>query len=375
MTQTPTRDKPLFTPGPLTTSRSVKEAMLTDLGSRDAAFIAAVARVRAGLLDVAGVDPESWACVPMQGSGTFSVEAVVSCAVPRGASIVVCVNGAYGRRIVQIAERHGIGVVRVESAEHEPISPAAVGAALEANPGACMVAAIHCETTTGLMNPVEAIGRVARGAGRAFFVDSMSAFGAVELDLDRAGVDWLVSSSNKCIEGVPGFAFVLCRRSALEATRGQSRTVCLDLYEQWRGLEADGQFRFTPPTHVLLAFDRALAELRAEGGPAARGARYGERQRRIAQRMAALGFEPYLDGSLQGPIITSFRYPDTPGFDFGMFYRRLNEAGFVIYPGKVSDAACFRIGSIGRLRDEDIDGLLSAVGRIASEMGVSPVSV
>lgn len=363
--------KPLFTPGPLTTSPTVRRAMQHDFGSRDTAFVEAVRRVRSGLLGVAGVSRESgWEAVLMQGSGTFSIEAVVSCAVPRGGRIAVCVNGAYGKRIVSIAERHGIGVVRIEAGEHEAIDPDAARRALEANSGIDLVAAVHCETTTGLVNPVEAIGRVAREAGAAYFVDAMSAFGALPIDLEAGCVDWLVSSANKCIEGVPGFGFVLCRRAALEGTAGRSRTVCLDLLEQWHGLEKSGQFRFTPPTHAIMAFDRALQELAEEGGPPARLARYERVQRRIVQGMRSIGFEAYLPDELQGPIITGFRAPSGCGFDFESFSHRLNEAGFVIYPGKVSDADCFRIGSIGRLTEADIEGLLAAVDRIAREMGV-----
>ncbi len=364
-------DKPLFTPGPLTTSRTVKQSMLRDLGSRDAEFIDTVRRVRESLLRVAGVSRDAgWEAVLMQGSGTFGIEAVISSVVPRDGKLLVVINGAYGERIARIASVHGIETVALRCAEDTTPRRADVEAALRKNDGVTDVAIVHCETTTGILNPVESIGEAVREHGVTYHVDSMSAFGALPLDLDAAGVDYLVSSANKCIEGVPGFSFVICRRQALLASEGRARTLSLDLLAQWRGLEANGQFRFTPPTHAILAFERALAELEAEGGVAARGARYAANQRCLVGGMRALGFREYLAPELQGPIITSFRYPEDPRFDFEDFYARLNERGFVIYPGKVSDADCFRIGSIGRLFESDVRALLAAIGATLADMGV-----
>jgi 2-aminoethylphosphonate-pyruvate transaminase len=233
-----------------------------------------------------------------------------------------------------------------------------------------MVAVVHCETTSGIMNPIQAIGEAVHRHSRRYFVDSMSAFGAVPVDMEACHIDFLVSSANKCIEGVPGFAFAICRRAALLATEGLSRTVSLDLYAQWKGLEQNGQFRFTPPTHALLAFDQALLELEAEGGVRGRGQRYRENHEVLSRGMNELGFTEYVPRELQGDIITSFPYPADPHFCFEDFYQRLNEKGFVIYPGKVSDADCFRIGTIGRIFPSDVGDLLQSIRVVLSEMGI-----
>jgi 2-aminoethylphosphonate-pyruvate transaminase len=359
-----TTNKLLFTPGPLTTSDAVKAAMLRDAGSRDRGFLEVVREIRRRLLALGGAEAGGYECVLMQGSGTFAIESVISSAVPRDGRLLVLVNGAYGRRITQIARVHGIEVETLEVAENRTIDPAAVEEKLAAFP-ATHVAVIHCETTTGIVNPIEAIGAMVAHAGAAFVVDAMSSFGAIEIDLKAAQADFLISSANKCIEGVPGFGFVLARREPLMAAKGQARTLSLDLHAQWAGLESDGQFRFTPPTHVLLAFHQALLELEAEGGVAGRAARYRRNHETLSAGMARMGFEAYLAPEDQSYIITTYRYPADPGFRFEEFYARLSEMGFIIYPGKLSQAPCFRIGTIGRLDAGDIERLLDAIGAVA----------
>src|ERR1700684_972977 len=285
-------DKLLFTPGPLTTSATVKAAMLHDAGSRDAEFIEAVRDIRERLLRIGGAAPGGgYECVPMQGSGTFAIESVVSSAIPRDGRLLVLVNGAYGRRIVEMARVHGIDVQTVETPENRKISPEAVAERLG---GVTHGAVIHCETTTGIVNPIAKIGEKVAGAGAAYIVDSMSSFGAIPIDLAAVHADFLISSANKCIEGVPGFGFVLARRSQLIAAKGRARTLSLDLHAQWEALEAGGQFRFTPPTHAMLAFHQALRELEAEGGVPGRAARYHRNREALVKGMEAVGFELYL---------------------------------------------------------------------------------
>ena len=365
---TPTRDPVLFTPGPLTTSRAVKAAMLRDLGSRDPAFVAVVAEVRRRLLAVAGVtQADGYEAVPLQGSGTYAVEAVISSATPAGGKWLVVSNGAYGDRIAEIAARHGIAHDVLRYPEEVRPDPADVDRRLAADPSLTGVAAVHCETSTGMLNPIEEIGRVVRRHGKTYAVDSMSAFGGVEFDLRASEADFLVSSANKCLEGVQGFAFVLCRADALRACRGQSRTLCLDLFDQWAALERTGQFRFTPPTHALLAFRQALDELDREGGVPARARRYRRNQRALRAGMRALGFTEFLPPVLQSPVITAFRYPTDRPFDFPAFYQGLQRRGFVIYPGKVSRAVCFRIGTIGRITPRHVGRLLAAVRDVLPE--------
>ncbi|MDG2208031.1 MAG: 2-aminoethylphosphonate--pyruvate transaminase [Pirellulales bacterium] len=368
------KDKPLFTPGPLTTSLSVKQAMLRDLGSRDTEFIGAVRELREELLRVGGVSQQGgYEAILMQGSGTFSVEAVIVSAMPPAGKLLAVVNGAYGDRIVKIAQVHGIETVVQTYRENELPSVEAVDEALAADPEIKMVVAVHCETTSGIINPIEAIGEQVAKHGRCYFVDSMSAFGAVPLDFEAAKIDFLVSSANKCIEGVPGFGFCICRREALLETRGWSRTLSLDLLAQWEGLEKNGQFRFTPPTHTILAFRQALRELEEEGGVAGRAARYEENYRTLVAGMRSLGFVEYVGPELQGYIITSFCFPEDSNFQFEKFYDLLNDAGFVIYPGKVSDADCFRIGNIGRIDKGNVEALLEAIKDALAKMEVSQV--
>jgi 2-aminoethylphosphonate-pyruvate transaminase len=364
-----TTDKLLFTPGPLTTSQTVKAAMLRDAGSRDRDFLQTVREIRERLLGIGGNAGE-YECVLMQGSGTFAIESVISSAIPRGGKLLVLVNGAYGRRIAQMARVHGIATETMDTPENRKVPPEAVAERLAAARGVTHVAVIHCETTTGIVNPIEPIGAVVDGAGAAYIVDAMSSFGAIPLDLAAAHIDFLISSANKCIEGVPGFGFVLARRSRLLQAKGLARTLSLDLHAQWAGLESDGQFRFTPPTHTLLAFHQALLELEAEGGVAGRAARYRANHDELMRGMAEMGLQAYLEPADQSYIISTFRYPKDSRFRFEEFYGRLSDRGFLIYPGKLTEEPCFRVGTIGRLSPPDIAALLTAMRRVLEEMGV-----
>lgn len=369
--------KLLFTPGPLTTSATVKSAMLHDVGSRDRAFIQAVRSIRARLVAIGNATAKQvdYECVLMQGSGTFAIESVISSAIPRNGKLLVLVNGAYGRRIAQMARVHGIATEILEIAENKTISPAAVAQRLASSQGVTHVAVVHCETTTGILNPIEEIGAAVREAGAVYIVDAMSSFGAIPIDLASAEIDFLISSANKCIEGVPGFGFVLARRERLLEAKDNARTLSLDLHAQWAGLESDGQFRFTPPTHVLLAFNQALDELDAEGGPAGRLARYRANHELLLKGTAKLGLQAYLAPMDQSPIITTFRYPDSSEFHFERLYEQLSERGFVIYPGKLTTEPCFRIGTIGRLKPADIAGLLDALRSVLPAMVEIPQPV
>jgi 2-aminoethylphosphonate-pyruvate transaminase len=355
-------DKTLFTPGPLSTSKSVKQAMLRDVGSRDADFIEAVGRIRKRLLDLAAVDAASYTAILMQGSGTFAIESVVGSALPRDGRLLVLVNGAYGDRIARIAAVLDIEHEILKFPENRRLDPSMVDARLAENPSITHVASVHCETTTGILNAIDEIGAVVKKHGRVSIVDAMSSFGAVPIDFEAAGIDYLVSSANKCIQGVPGFAFVIAKRGQLLETESWARSVSLDLFAQWQGLERNGQFRFTPPTHAIFAFDQALVELAQEGGIDARSARYRANHDALVAGMQELGFALYLEPEVQSDIITTFRYPSGGVFDFEDFYRWLSDRGLVIYPGKLTDADCFRIGTIGDIDQAEIGRLIQAVG-------------
>eukprot|EP00947_MAST-08B_sp_MAST-8B-sp1_P001119 g1119.t1 len=349
-------------------------AMMQDLGSRDARFLSVVEEIRDGLLDMAGVSEDAgYECVLMQGSGTFAVESTVGSVVPRDGKLLILSNGAYGQRIKKMAEIYDIDHAIKQYAEREVPRVDDMLALLTEHPDTTHLAVIHHETTTGALNPMGDIGRALKEVRPdvEFIVDSMSGFGAYPVDMVKDNVSFLVSSSNKCVEGVPGFAYCLARRDALEAAEaGGPRSLALDLVGQWRGLQANRQFRFTPPTHAMLAFHQALMEHQAEGGWQGRLARYESNFEVLKGRMAEMGFHPYLDEDSQGCIITTFLFPEDPNFDFDKFYHALSDLGVVIYPGKLTEADCFRIGSIGRLFPRDMHFMVNAVQQVLLEMGV-----
>jgi 2-aminoethylphosphonate-pyruvate transaminase len=372
--QTISPSKLLFTPGPLTTSSTVKGAMLRDLGSLDRDFLTIVRNIRKRLLDLGPYPHDQYECILMQGSGTYVVESVISSVIPRDGKLLVLVNGAYGRRIAQTARVHGIALEVYEIGENRKFTPDLVSNHLSLLSGITHVAAVHCETTSGMLNEVEEIGHVVSMAGATYIVDAMSSFGAIPIDMIGSHIDFLISSANKCIEGVPGFGFVLAHRRALDSAKGQARTLSLDLYDQWASMEANGHFRFTPPIHTILAFEQALNELDEEGGVRARGERYQQNHIALCRGMKAIGFEIYLAEEDQSFIITSFRYPSSPAFRFAEFYERLWKLGFAIYPGKLSDESCFRIGTVGRINTAEVEALLAAIPQVLLEMGVSSMS-
>ena len=363
------REPYLLTPGPLTTSITVKRAMLRDWGSRDRDFIALNARVRERLVRLIG-GTGTHVCVPLQGSGTFAVEAMLGTLVPRAGRLLVLVNGAYGARMVRIARYHARQVVLLETPEDQPNDVAALERTLAADPAITHVAAVHCETTSGILNPIEQIADVTARAGRRLLIDAMSSFGALPLDAREVPFEGVAASANKCLEGVPGVGFALVREQALGAAEGNAPAVSLDLYDQWVSMERTGQWRFTPPTHVLAALDQALDEHEAEGGVAGRATRYRANCRILIEDMCAQHFEPLLPDRLQAPIIVTFRMPADPRFVFDEFYDRLRERGYVIYPGKLTVAPSFRIGCIGRIGPDDMRGALAAIRATLAEMGV-----
>jgi 2-aminoethylphosphonate-pyruvate transaminase len=365
------KDQLLFTPGPLTTSLAVKQAMLHDAGSWHWEFNGKVKAIREKLLAIAGVSRASgWEAVLLQGSGTFGVEAVFLTGVPPEGKVAVLSNGAYGERAVLMLQHARIPHAVLRTAEDVPSNAAALDQLLASDKAITHVLAVHCETTTGILNPIQEIGAVARRHGKTYIVDAMSSFGAYPIDFEACGIDYLISSANKCIEGVPGFSFVLCRRLVLLATEGWARSLSMNLLDQLKGFEKNGQFRYTPPTHAILAFEQALAELDIEGGPAGRANRYRENHRTLVEAMERIGLKPYLNPAVQSHIITSFPYPNHPAYNWTDFYRRVAEKGFLLYPGKISKADTFRIGNIGRLFPADMRAVVYAIREALVEMGV-----
>ncbi|NDW47231.1 2-aminoethylphosphonate--pyruvate transaminase [Ruegeria sp. PrR005] len=361
----------LLTPGPLTTSYAVKQAMLRDWGSWDDDFRAMTREVRSGLLALLGEGGEDFDCVPMQGSGSFSVEAMLASFIPRNGKALVLANGAYGQRSAQTLQYLGREHIVLDKGDYLPPRGDEVARILAEDPDITHVVAIHCETSSGILNPVEEISEVTYAAGRKLLIDSMSAFGAIELKPTEIRYEAMVSSANKCIEGVPGFGFIVARKSELEAAKGNSHSLSLDVHAQWAHMNKTGQWRFTPPTHVVAAFIEALRAHAAEGGVAGRGARYTRNRDVMVAGMRELGFETLLDNRWLSPIIVTFFCPDDEKFVFDQFYKLMKEKGFIIYPGKLTVVDSFRVGCIGQMDEHVMRKVVSAAKESLEEMGVT----
>lgn len=356
----PTGDPWLLTPGPLTTSVTVKQAMLHDYGSRDKTFIDINAQIRKRLVAIVeGADTH--VCVPLQGSGTFVVEAMVGTFVPRNGKLLILINGAYGHRIAKICSYIGREYTTVETAEDVPVDLKRLNSKLSQDASISHVAVVHCETTSGILNPIKQVAEIVARHERRLLIDAMSAFGAIPLSSHSIKFDAVVASSNKCLEGSPGMGFCIADRGALATAQGNSHSLCMDLYDQWVAMEGNGQWRFTPPTHAILAFNQALDEFEQEGGVEGRGERYRNNCRTLVKGMRDMGFRTLLPDDLQAPIIVTFHIPSETKFDFKSFYDSLVQRGYVIYPGKLTVAESFRIGCIGRLGEKEIRGALAAI--------------
>ncbi len=361
----------LLTPGPLTTSYPVKQAMLQDWGSWDEDFRAMTREMRSRLLALLGEGAEEFDCVPMQGSGSFAVEAMLAAFIPRDGKALVLANGAYGQRSAQTLAYLGRDHVVLDKGDYLPPRGSEVAEILAQDPAITHVVAIHCETSSGILNPVEEISEAVYGAGRKLLIDSMSAFGAIELMPSEIRYEAMVSSANKCIEGVPGFGFIIARKDELEAAKGNSHSLSLDVHAQWAHMEKTGQWRFTPPTHVVAAFLEALRAHEAEGGVAGRGARYAHNRDVMVAGMRELGFETLLQNRWLSPIIVTFFCPADENFVFDRFYELMKDKGFIIYPGKLTVVDSFRVGCIGQMDEHVMRQVVAAAKDSLAEMGVA----
>ncbi len=364
----------LLTPGPLTTSLAVKRAMLRDWGSWDDDFRAMTKTLRAKLIAMMGPGGEAFDCVPMQGSGTFAVESALGTLIPREAKTLVLANGAYGMRAALTLKYLGREHVVLDKGDYLPPRGAEVAAILAADPAISHVVAVHCETSSGILNPLAEISDAVEAAGRKLLVDAMSSFGAIPVEPAQMRYEALVSSANKCIEGVPGFGFLLARKEALEAAKGIAQSLSLDAHAQWQTMNATGQWRFTPPTHTVAAFLEALRAHEAEGGVAGRGARYARNRDVVVAGMRDLGFETLLADRWLSPIIVTFFCPADPAFSFARFYDLMKARGFIIYPGKLTRVDSFRIGCIGQLDEAVMTRVVDAARTALEEMGVRDAS-
>jgi len=363
----------LLTPGPLTTSDKTRAAMLRDWGSWDSDFNQITARIRQQVLRIVHGEA-SHECVPLQGSGTFSVEAAIGTLVPRDGHVLVPNNGAYCQRIARICKVLGRRVTTIDYREDQQVLAADVDRALAADPSITHVALVHCETGTGVLNPLHDIALVVEKHGRGLIVDAMSSFGAIDIDARKTPFDAVVAASGKCLEGVPGMGFVVVRRSTLERCEGNSHSLAMDLYDQWAYMGKTTQWRFTPPTHVVAALDEAITQYVEEGGLEARGGRYARNCKALIDGMAALGFRSYLESAIQAPIIVTFHAPDDPKYDFKTFYQEVKKRGYILYPGKLTQIETFRVGCMGHFGEAGIPGAVAAVADTLKAMGIRQVT-
>ncbi len=357
----------LLTPGPLTTTETVKKEMLFDHCTWDDDYKKITLSIREKLLELAHVSEPEYTVVLMQGSGTFGVEAVLTSVLGEGETLLIVANGAYGERMGDIAAHGKIPYLMYREEYDKVPSAERIQAILEEHPEITHVSMVHSETTSGILNDIASVAKVVKTAGRTFIVDAMSSFGGVDIPVGELGIDFIISSANKCIQGVPGFSFIICRRDKLIESKGKARSLSLDLYDQWETMNKDGKWRFTSPTHVVLAFAQALKEMEEEGGIPARAKRYRENNRLLIEKMEAMGIRPYIGEEYQGPIITTFFYPEHHQFSFQNMYQYIKDRGYAIYPGKVTDADTFRIGNIGEIYREDIEKLCQIMKEFLEE--------
>ena len=347
----------LLTPGPLTTTETIKREMLTDHCTWDNEYKEITQNIRKELLRLAHVSEEVYTTVLMQGSGTFGVESVLTSAVGKNGKLLIAANGAYGERMEDIAKHAGLSYKILNFNYNETPNAEDIAKEIENDPAITHVSMVHCETTSGILNDIASVAEKVKKLGRVFIVDAMSSFGGIDIEVEKLGIDFIISSANKCIQGVPGFSFIICKKDELVKCEGQAVSLSLDLYDQWKGMDKDGKWRFTSPTHVVLAFAKALEELNEEGGITARNQRYTENNKLLVEKMNEMGFRSYIDGKNQSPIITTFFYPDKADFSFEDMYVFIKKRGYAIYPGKLTDANVFRIGNIGEIYKEDIEEL------------------
>ncbi len=355
-------DKILFTPGPLTTSSAVKQKMMRDLGSRDTEFMEIIKDVLNGILKVSNLSKnDGWEAILMQGSGTFGIEAVVSSVIPSNGKLLIVSNGAYGKNMSKMCLIHHINHLELSFSENQIPNINRIIEILENDKSFTHLAVVHCETTTGILNPIKEIGNIAHNFGLEFIVDAMSSFGGIPINFDDCKIDYLISSSNKCIESVPGFSFIITKKELLLKNQANARTFSLDIFDQWKRMEKTGQFRFTPPIHSILAFHQALIELEQEGGVSFRAKRYSNNHNQLINGMKKIGFDTYIAPEYQSYIITTFLYPNIHLFDFQIMYKYLSERNIIIYPGKLTEVNTFRIGTIGKITYNDINKLLESI--------------
>jgi 2-aminoethylphosphonate-pyruvate transaminase len=364
-------DEPLLlTPGPVSTTRSVKSAMMRDRASGGDEFHADLASARAYMVGLVHGDA-AYAAIPIPGSATYANEGVIAQLVPPGGKLLIHTNGVYGDRLIEIASQLGTPHAVIRTAPFTPATMDQFDQALVADPAITHVMIVHCETSTGVLNSLDAVSAVCRRHTKGLFIDAVASFGAIEIDARKLGFQAVTVSSNKCMQGVPGLGWAVVQKTALENARGRGTSLVLDLWDQNQHMDRMTAFRFTPPTQVVAAFAQACREHAQEGGTVARLARYQRNWRRLVGGMRQMGFTTVVPDKFASPIVATFHNPDHPAFTFGALFEGMKKRGFIIFPGRLALADTFRIGCMGDLSESDMSNAMQAIADTLNEMGVT----
>ena len=360
----------LLTPGPVSVSASTKAVMLQDRASGGEEFVRDLNLARDYMVGLVG-GTGAYTAIPLPGSATYANEAVIATLVPEGGKLLIHSNGVYGDRLIEICNHTGKPYAVIRTQPFVPPTAAQVEAAIAADPAITHVFVVHCETSTGVLNPLEPIAELCRQHSLGLLIDAVASFGAMPIDAKRLGLQAVTVSSNKCMQSVPGVGWAVVQKTALEGARGRCTTLVLDLWDQAQHMDRTNAFRFTPPTQVLAAFAQACREHEAEGGTQGRLARYRGNWRRLVDGMRQLGFTTVVPDEAASPIVATFHNPPDPRFSFQALFEGMKRRGFIIFPGRLALADTFRIGCMGDVTEADMAEAVQAVAETMREMGVA----
>lgn len=360
----------LLTPGPVSVSATTKQVMMIDRPSGDVEFQTDVSQARDYLVELVN-GRGAYTAIPVPGSATYANEGVIATLVPPGGKVLLHTNGVYGDRLIEICAANGTPHVVLRTRPFAPATPEAFEAVLCADPAITHVMVVHCETSTGMLNPLEPVAEICRRHAKGLLIDAVASFGAMAIDARALGFHAVTLSSNKCMQGVPGVGWAIVQQHALEAARGVCRSLSLDLWDQNQHMQRTGAFRFTPPTHVVAAFAQACREHAAEGGSAARLSRYRRNWHRLIDGMRQMGFSTVVPDEHASPIVATFHNPPDPAFSFDALFQGMKRRGFVIFPGRLAIADTFRIGCMGDVTEDDIGAAMAALAETLVEMGMT----
>jgi 2-aminoethylphosphonate-pyruvate transaminase len=362
----------LLIPGPVTTRPEVRAAMALDIAPWDNETRASFARIKGRVLEIAGGHEPGHAALALQGCGHFATEAAVRSFVPTDGKLLVPLTGSYAERMLRLAREAGRQTAELPVPDGESVAPLSVAAALAADPAISHVGLVYSETSSGIVHDPVGVGRVVHAAGRRLLVDAVSAFGALPMDVSaQPELDAVWFSTNKCLEGLPGITFTIVRADRLEGTAGRAGSWSFDLADvHAHHLRGPGVFRFTPPAQVMASFAVALDLFDAEGGRAARLARYRTNADTLRAGIIRIGLSPTLPAAVQGPIILNVDAPDDAAWTLQGFVDRLKAHGFLISNFHNTAHPTFRVGCIGALTAEDMSRFVGAVDATLTAMGI-----